>query len=99
MPRLIDADAMRADWLENGQNEYVYDTNAVLDSIDEQPTVDAEPVRHGRWVFDGARANEDGDFVYDYICYDCGRSITVEYMGEFKEYPYCHCGAKMDLEN
>lgn len=39
MPRLIDADAMRQEWLENGENEYVYDTNAVLDSIDSQPTV------------------------------------------------------------
>lgn len=48
--RLIDADVMREDWLENGQNEYVYDTNAVLDSIDEQPTIEAEPVRHGEWV-------------------------------------------------
>ncbi len=42
--RLIDANAMRADWLENGENEYVYDTNAVLDSIDSQPTVDAVEV-------------------------------------------------------
>jgi hypothetical protein len=39
MPRLIDADTMREEWLENGENEYVYDTNAVLDSIDSQPTV------------------------------------------------------------
>lgn len=37
--RLIDADALRQDWLENGENEYVYDTNAVLDSIDYAPTV------------------------------------------------------------
>lgn len=44
MARLIDADAMRDDWLENGENEYVYDTNAVLDSIDSQPTVDAVEV-------------------------------------------------------
>ena len=42
--RLVDADAMREDWLENGENEYVYDTNAILDSIDEQPTIDAVPV-------------------------------------------------------
>ena len=42
--RLIDANAMRADWLENGENEYVYDTNAVLDNIDSQPTIDAVPV-------------------------------------------------------
>lgn len=37
--RLIDADALRADWLENGENEYVYDTNAFLDSIDAAPTI------------------------------------------------------------
>ena len=37
--RLIDANAMRDGWLENGENEYVYDTNAVLESIDEQPTI------------------------------------------------------------
>ena len=42
--RLIDANAMRDDWLENGENEYVYDTNAVLESIDSQPTVDAVQV-------------------------------------------------------
>jgi Pyruvate/2-oxoacid:ferredoxin oxidoreductase delta subunit len=42
--RLIDANVMRQDWLENGENEYVYDTNAVLDSIDAQPTVDAVEV-------------------------------------------------------
>lgn len=38
--RLIDADPMRQDWLDNGQNEYIYDTNAFLDSIDNQPTID-----------------------------------------------------------
>ena len=42
--RLIDANAMREDWIENGENEYVYDTNAVLDSIDAQPTIDAVEV-------------------------------------------------------
>ena len=42
--RLIDAYAMREDWLTNGENEYVYDTNAILNSIDAQPTVDAVEV-------------------------------------------------------
>ncbi len=37
--RLIDADALREDWLENGENEYVYDTNAFLDSLDKATTV------------------------------------------------------------
>lgn len=37
--RLIDADALRKDWLENGENEYIYDTNAFLDSLDDAPTI------------------------------------------------------------
>ena len=37
--RLIDADAFREWWLENGENECVYDTNAFLDSIDNWPTL------------------------------------------------------------
>lgn len=37
--RLIDADALREGWLENGENEYVYDTNAFLDSLDNAPTI------------------------------------------------------------
>ena len=38
MARMIDADEFRQWWLENGENEYVYDTNAILDSIDNWPT-------------------------------------------------------------
>lgn len=49
MARYIEADKMREDWLENGENEYVYNTNAVLDSIDAQPTADVvEVVRCGK---------------------------------------------------
>ena len=46
--RLIDADSLRQDWLENGENEYVYDTNSFLFSIDEAPTIDPEtlPIVH-----------------------------------------------------
>lgn len=97
--RLIDADVMRADWLENGQNEYVYDTNAVLDSIDEQPTIEAEPVRHGRWekiCTSYWRWKPDGAHVVNRFKYkhnDCGKVVA-------KAESYCpNCGAKMDLEN
>ncbi len=37
--RLGDLDELRKDWLENGENEYVYDTNSFLDSIDNAPTI------------------------------------------------------------
>lgn len=91
--RLIDADAMRQDWLENGQNEYVYDTNAVLDSIDAQPTIDAELVRHGRW-FKQTELDEDGNAWY--LCSECGYG---DKHAESVDVPFCwHCGAKMDKE-
>ncbi len=40
--RLIDANALREDWLENGENEYVYDTNSFLASLDDAPTINPE---------------------------------------------------------
>lgn len=63
--RLIDADVMREEWLENGENEYVYDTNAILDSIDVQPTIEAVEVAHGEWLI----------YEYEYFtCSECGES-------------------------
>lgn len=50
--RLIDVDVLRQDWLENGENEYVYDTNAFLDSLDHVPIIiEAElPFHHGTFA-------------------------------------------------
>ena len=86
--RPIDADAMREDWLENGENEYVYDTNAVLESIDVQPTIEAEPVVHGRWII--RREKDTFGYTIHYYCSQCGR--------ESKDISnYCpNCGSKMD---
>lgn len=42
--RLIDANALREDWLQNGENEYVYDTNSFLSSLDDAPTIDPETI-------------------------------------------------------
>jgi hypothetical protein len=86
--RLIDANAMREQWLENGENEYVYDTNAVLDSIDAQPTVDAVEVVHARWV-----RYEHGSGIY---CSYCRHKRRYKDAND----NYCpNCGAKMDGGN
>ena len=64
--RLIDADVMRKDWLENGENEYVYDTNCILESIDEQPTIDAVPAircKDCKYAY----------FISRNLMYECGR--------------------------
>ena len=67
--------------------------------INMQPTVDAVPARHGKWV------DENGDRPYGYrfnwLCSECGRpqhTSTAKLLKEFEEeHRWCHfCGARMD---
>ena len=55
--------------------------------IYEAPTIEAEPVRRGRWII--------VDDVEHFIakCSECG---AIEDSRRVCDYPYCHCGAKMD---
>ena len=87
MPRLIDADKLRKDILDlpNCYNGYsdAYDKAYIIDVIDEQPTVDAETVRHGHWIWCGSY----------YTCSVCGEEQYGVDTGRY----YCqNCGAKMD---
>lgn len=87
MARYIDADMMREEWLENGENEYVYDTNSVLDSIDAQPTADVVEAKRGHWKRKGQ----------DIYCSVCGNESAYNPFGASKFSDYCpNCGAKMD---
>ena len=84
--RLIDANAMRDDWLENGENEYIYDTNAVLDSIDSQPTVDAVEV---------VRCN---DCIRRYDIDECPMCFLIEgkYYEHTNENGFCDRGERKE---
>jgi hypothetical protein len=91
--RLIDADALveKAYW--HGEhpdvgNPFAEGVEAVdMSDIDNAPTIEAEPVRHGRWI---KRPDER-------ICPFCNDRHS--YFGG-KEKNYCpNCGAKMDLED
>lgn len=97
--RLIDADAL--EWfrvtLSNGQTCILI----CKSHINELPTVDAEPVRHGEWkpyyevmeVFTDVYLNtEEREVQTGWECSVCGRYSP----GDPAEMPYCHCGAKMD---
>ena len=71
-------------------------------------TIEAEPVRHGRWEFK-SRMYQIFDEVEEEPYIECNLCKREEYVPfEFDEknaldyakqnYPYCHCGAQMDGE-
>lgn len=81
--RIIDADALKTAF---PCGEYVR-TESVRATIDSMPTIDAEPVRHGKWI---------GKPIGGYStvrCSGCG-DVFLENNGKWE---YCpHCGAKQD---
>ena len=96
--RLIDANALKSaitEYHSNLKPRYLtklvdVEIADVLDIVDEQPTVDAVPVVHGRWeqCFEDWRHQIEGD-----KCSACG----FEHYGcGIKHYHYCpNCGADM----
>lgn len=65
---------------------------AFLESDDYVPTVDVAPVDHAQWEL----VKEYGiDSLYR--CSKCHRKIRA-CPDELQEYPYCHCGAKMEVK-
>ena len=68
--------------------------SCVESAVENAPTIEAEPVRHGRWKFEFKLAGSNF-----YRCSECNRQEVLLAKEDVHEYfPYCHCGAKMDLE-
>lgn len=101
MSRLIDADKLidsfykffksyEGIW-EKDKPQYWADNMAVV--VDDAPTVDAEPIRHGHWI------GIDDEPCETYECDKCGY-ITEEIgcnNGIPNNFNYCpNCGASMD---
>ena len=87
MPRLIDADALVKDFniCFGGVSHAVIAKNL----IDNAPTIDAEPVRHGRW-------QKTVDCWME--CSACGDEWNGNVV-PIEDFHCCpNCGCKMDLE-
>ena len=101
--RLIDADAFIEDIKTENMNLYLdgmkgtprprselYD---IIDRINEQPTVDAVEVKHGRWEKHWCDNSMIGHEFEE--CSECGCSMLDT--NQFWDSNYCpNCGAKMD---
>jgi hypothetical protein len=89
--RKIDADAMKAEVesLDAESNNRIYKCamedmlEFFIELIDKQPTIEAEPVRHGHWMFLEQKSG------YLWTCSNC--------KGNFDQrFSYCpYCGAEM----
>lgn len=102
--KLIDPDALKeafsfADTIE-AHTAYLR-LGVVLSTIDESPTIEAEPVRQGKWLPHPTERDYD-------VCSACGTGTLKRTHGyqdggfwDAEEvYKYCpHCGAKMEYAN
>lgn len=90
--RLIDADALNTYDVSPAYGMTVI--GLTEEDIELAPTIDAVPVRHGKWIY-------GNDFHwYTASCSACGyqRRTDIKATG-WNQWKYCpHCGAKMDGE-
>ena len=89
--RLIDADALKEKVLSEDPNPWIVNivTSGIIEALDNAPTIDAEPVRHGRW--------EKADNLKP-KCSVCGEFHLYSWT-DHKKCNFCpNCGAKMDKE-
>lgn len=86
--RLIDVDALGIGKAKReifDVPEYADGWNSAIDAIDNAPTIEAEPVRHGEWV-----KYPHGSGIY---CSECHKRRRYKDIHD----EYCpNCGAKMD---
>ena len=93
--RLIDADHLKrwilARWEEmDPRSANPLRAIDILDQVDREDTIDAEPVRHGHWIPFGSMHH----------CSICEETVLVPTtIADIPTYDYCpHCGAKMEVE-
>ena len=87
--RLVDANTLKAEFTGNFRESY--EPSLIKALIDVAPTIDAEPVKHGRWI---AVPSSDRATGKAYKCSECDKMRYGSFMPN-----YCQiCGAKMDLE-
>lgn len=59
-----------------------------------------QKTKTGHWILNDNQGMQAVGYL-TYHCSECGREISSKYHGKIsllKEYPYCHCGARMESE-
>jgi hypothetical protein len=87
--RLIDAEKLKKHyaWWEDDERRTLFDQ-----IVDAQPTVEAEPVRHGKWIDRTIKVSAELTNII-HVCSVCEEMAVGKYR-------YCpHCGARMDKDD
>lgn len=93
--RLIDADALIAEIKRTFPRNNAKTVFAIT-FINGAPTIEAEPVKRGKWIEHYLEKWRDAPWGYN--CSECGAWFVVG-QEPIKRYHYCpNCGAKMDAE-
>ena len=88
--RLIDVDAINDFHIDYSSYKEGPDEDDVKEWLDKQPTIEAEPVRHGEWKIVDATSYDD-----ICTCSECGGFAP----SGFIKSNYCpKCGAKMKMD-
>ena len=94
--RLIDADELielyeMREELKNYEKLLSVPIPVIQQNIKDMPTIEAEPVKRGRW-----KDADDGDGA---VCSICGEDFCHLYL-ETDRFNYCpNCGAKMEVDD
>lgn len=84
------------DWNQGVNTTWANAFSEAADMIEDLPSVEAEPIRRGHWVY-----GEDDHGIDGYHCNKCGFFVPWDYTHKFinfiEDYHYCpHCNARMD---
>lgn len=91
MAKYIDANLLKAEF--SGDFTKAYATPLIKRIIDQQPIADVQEVRHAKWIYKGHHEI----MGYAFQCSVCERWMFADSIKNvIGEYPYCHCGAKME---
>lgn len=92
---LKEADKRRDEVNYHDDAEICIGMDAIIEVIEDMDTVDAEPVRHGRWIHGWTFMPLPKGVIWA-NCSLC----DMDYNGPDDKANYCpNCGAKMDLED
>ena len=70
---------------------------AIASQINGLQTIEAEPIRHGRWVEAAKHRDENGTILTDYECSECFAMLKDSDSEQIKDERFCYnCGARMD---